>query len=89
MLLSHDDRSRIVSRDARDRMEGGYAVLVDGFVGGAWRLEADGDKAVLDVELFGPAPDAIEAEAHGLLGLLAPEREHVLVLRHGPRRPRR
>ena len=52
-------------------------VLVDGFVGGMWRLSRSRDAATLTVELFGdrvPARDRdqITAEAAGVLAFAAP-----------------
>lgn len=46
VLLSHEDRSRFISRDLRARLSrlpglGHGAVLHDGFVCGAWRLDRD------------------------------------------------
>jgi hypothetical protein len=76
LLLSHDDRSRVVP-PGRPRPErvGTAAILVDGMVAGTWRLERERDAATLRVRPDAPLGDddgaAVEAEAAALLGLLA------------------
>jgi hypothetical protein len=56
VLLSHADRSRIVSDEHRQRaiVMGGSAVLVDGFGHGMWKIERRGDAATLLIEPFEP-----------------------------------
>ena len=56
VLLSHADRSRIVSDDVRPRMfrVGWGHVLVDGFVAGRWKLEREKTRATLRIETDGP-----------------------------------
>jgi hypothetical protein len=77
VLLSHDDRSRIVPADVRARLSGaggvGWgAVLDDGFLCGLWRLDAGGALVVQHVDrLTKRAGAAIEAEGRRLLGFLA------------------
>ncbi|MFI1213875.1 winged helix DNA-binding domain-containing protein [Streptomyces sp. NPDC020802] len=57
LLLSHADRSRVVSPEYKGRTWQGNqahcALLVDGFLEGVWRLEETGDRAVLTIEPFG------------------------------------
>ena len=65
LILSHDDRTRIMSSGDRRRLFRLLSVfpgtvLLDGFVGGMWRLSRSRDTATLTVELFGdrvPARD--------------------------------
>jgi len=60
-LLSHADRTRIVADDARSRliarMGGSFgSFLVDGFVGGTWKIERGGGAATLGIQPFEPLP---------------------------------
>jgi hypothetical protein len=62
-------------------------LLIDGFVGGTWRIERKGKRAELRVTLFaevsGEQRAEIEREAEGLLGFLAGDavsREFVLTV---------
>jgi len=81
LALSHADRSHIAAgAAAAHRPTDGLhwsALLVDGFVAGAWRLSRDGKAATLSVRPFAtlPAGDqaAIEQEAARLLEFLAPD----------------
>jgi DNA glycosylase AlkZ-like len=67
LLLSHADRSRVVSAGHLKRLyriNGIFpgTVLVDGFVAGMWRLARSRDAATLTIELFPPvAPVAAVA----------------------------
>jgi len=76
VFLSHDDRSRIAV-DGYDLATFLYkgAFLVDGFIGGAWRLRRVGRTATLTVEprvaLTAAQRQELEAEATALLGFLA------------------
>ena len=85
LVLSHADRTRVVSDEHRQRLytrNGIFpgTVLVDGFVTGAWRIARSRGSAVLTVELFGQVPaadrDAITAEGERLLGFAAPGAGH-------------
>ena len=54
-LLGHADRSRIVSDEDRKRvftLSGGSAVLIDGFVGGIWKVAGQRETATLLIEPF-------------------------------------
>jgi Winged helix DNA-binding domain len=91
LILSHADRTRVVSDGNRQRLytrNGIFpgTVVVDGFVAGAWRITRSRRSAVLTAEMFGPvAPrdrDAIIAEAQRLLGFAAPGDGHEI--RFGP-----
>lgn len=89
VLLSHADRTRIVSDEVRRRMvtpngAGPGTLLVNGQVAGVWRLRRHrgGDRAELQaatvgVELFGALPRAqrreVELEAERLVRFVAPE----------------
>jgi hypothetical protein len=81
LLLSHADRTRFGSGDHRRRLSAGNmarpAVLVDGVVGGHWRLETTRAAATLRVELFepiGPADAAMLADEGALaLAFAAPD----------------
>lgn len=54
VLLSHDDRTRIIAREHRERVFTRGAVLVDGFVHGAWKIARQRGGATLTIELFKP-----------------------------------
>jgi hypothetical protein len=75
LVLSHDDRSRIIADEYRPRVFPGYSMvhatfLVDGFVAGIWEIKGD----ELRVAPFGPLAseeaDAVRAEADRLLSFL-------------------
>jgi hypothetical protein len=58
VLLSHDDRSRILTVEQKKRIFSvngliSSVVLVDGFVAGVWKLAKEKAKATLTVESFG------------------------------------
>lgn len=80
--LSHADRSHIAG-DAAARWPTDdlhwSALLVDGFVHGAWRITSERGSATLVVRLLGPAPapdrSAVEEEAARLLAFVAPDAE--------------
>jgi hypothetical protein len=72
LTLSHADRTRVVSDDARARMATPNGiipgtVLVDGFVAGTWKIVRARRSAVLAVTPFAPlaAADRAEVEAEG------------------------
>jgi Winged helix DNA-binding domain len=80
LILSHADRSRIISDAARKRLftrNGIFpgTVLAGGFVAGMWRISRSRDIATLVVELFGALSaadrDALEAEGERLLSFAA------------------
>jgi hypothetical protein len=93
VLLSHDDRSRLVSTETRARLAGrggiGYgSVLLDGFLCGLWRLEHDLDTSAATLavthagKLTKRAGSALTAEGRRLLRFLAPDAsEHDVRLR--------
>jgi hypothetical protein len=74
-LLSHADRSRIIAADDRDRVFTRGAVLVDGFVRGAWKVKRERATATLLVETFGSLPrrdrPAVVEEGARLLAFVA------------------
>jgi hypothetical protein len=78
VVLGHADRSRITA-GAAERWPADdlhwSPLLVDGFVGGVWRLAKERRAATLVVRPFDPLPDPapVEEEATRLLELLAPE----------------
>jgi len=86
LILSHDDRTRIMSDpDRRDLFQ--YlnvfpgSVLLDGFVAGLWRVKRARGTVTVTVELFRsrvPARDKneIAAEADRLLAVTAPAATH-------------
>ncbi len=53
-LLSHDDRTRIIAVEYRERVFTRGAVLVDGFVHGAWKIARRRGSATLAIKLFKP-----------------------------------
>ncbi|MCX5150379.1 winged helix DNA-binding domain-containing protein [Streptomyces sp. NBC_00320] len=77
LLLSHADRTRVVAPEAKGRTWVGNqsyrTLLVDGFVGGLWRLEA----GTLTVELLGKVSktdkEEIVAEGERLIADMADE----------------
>jgi Winged helix DNA-binding domain len=81
LVLSHAERSRVVSPEATSRL---YTVngvipgtvLVDGFVAGMWRLARTREEATVTIEMFGPERDrerdALTAEADRVLAFAAP-----------------
>jgi hypothetical protein len=83
LVLSHADRSRVVSAEATGRL---YTingvipgpVLIDGFVAGMWRLTRSRERATVTIELFGPERerDALTAEAGRVLAFAAPGAAH-------------
>ena len=89
LVLSHADRSRIISAEHLRRLStinGIFpgSVLIDGFVAGMWRLVRSRDAATLTIELFGPAPDrdALVREAGRVLAFCSPDASHDI--RFGP-----
>lgn len=73
LILSHADRSRILDDDARKRIftvNGIFPgiVLVDGFVGGTWKLTRERIAATLVIEPFAPlsSPDRATLEEEGM-----------------------
>jgi len=84
-LLGYADRSRVVDR-TRPQLEvpGNFSIsvlLIDGFVGGSWKLHRLKKTATLAIELLEPLSQDTHAalldEAHGVLQFLSPDaREH-------------
>jgi hypothetical protein len=81
LILSHADRTRVISEPNRQRLysKSGIfpgTVLVDGFAAGIWLLDRSRSAAVLTIELFGPVGrrdrDAVADEAGRLLEFAAP-----------------
>ena len=82
VTLSHADRTRIVSDDARRRLRRPNGVLpgtvlVDGMVAGIWSIERAKGSATLEVTPFGRLSradrEAVEDEGSALLGFAAEE----------------
>lgn len=86
LLLSHADRSRVIAEEDRPRVFGKGAVLMDGYVRGAWRISRGGHDATLAIEPFAALADhdahALTEEAERLLGFVAEgaESRHVQLL---------
>lgn len=87
LVIGHADRSRILPDEHRKKvlLTAGRVratVLVDGFVAGAWRLEASRRSARLLVEPFEPigqpARREIEAEGERLLRFMEPRANHTV-----------
>jgi Winged helix DNA-binding domain len=83
LVLSHADRSRVVSAENFRRLSGingifPGSVLVDGFVAGIWRLARNKSTATLTIELFGPVRerDSLVDEAGRMLTFCAPGASH-------------
>lgn len=84
VLLAHDDRSRILAGagPGLPQRRGAWlgSLLADGVFRAFWTVDLDGDAAVLTIDRFTRRAtdppgtvDAVEAEAHALLGLVAPD----------------
>ena len=89
LVLSHAERSRVISTEATGRLYtiNGVipgSVLIDGFVAGMWRLARGRDAAAVTIEMFGPVRerDALTAEAERVLAFAAPGAAHDI--RFGP-----
>jgi hypothetical protein len=86
LVLSHADRTRIISDEDRGRMftrNGIFpgTVLLDGFVAGMWRVTRASGTATLLVEMFrdhvsAGDRDAITGEGSRMLGFAAPDAPH-------------
>jgi hypothetical protein len=83
LVLSHAERSRVISAEATRRLYtvNGVipgSVLLDGFVAGMWRLARTRGAATLTIELFAPVRelDALAAEAERVLAFGAPGAAH-------------
>jgi winged helix DNA-binding protein len=80
LVLSHADRSRVISEDDRRKLFSRQnvfpgTVLVDGFAAGMWQLSRAASAAIVTVELFRPSNgrdrEAIAEEGKRLLGFAA------------------
>jgi hypothetical protein len=83
LVLSHAERSRVISPEATRRLYtvNGVipgSVLIDGFVAGMWRLTRRRPEATVILELFGRVRDrdALAAEAGRVLAFGAPDAVH-------------
>ena len=79
LVLSHAERSRVINAENMKRIStvNGVipgTVLIDGFVGGIWRLGRSRDATTLSIELFGPMRerDALVREAERVLAFCSP-----------------
>jgi hypothetical protein len=87
VLLSHADRRRILPDGTLSMLSLGNgltpALLVDGFVAGAWKLVRARRAVTLQVRPFGPLPanarDEVEEEGRRLLAFAAPAAEQVSI----------
>jgi Winged helix DNA-binding domain len=82
LVLSHADRTRVVSEPNRQRLftrNGIFpgTVLIDGFVLGMWKIARARDAAALVIELFEPVAgrvrEAVVGEGGRLLAFAAPD----------------
>jgi hypothetical protein len=82
LLLSHADRSHVIADEHRSRIFMRGAVLVDGYVSGAWKLVRRRGTTSLTVETFRSLRRAeaadVDREGRELLGFVAPGGEHGL-----------
>jgi hypothetical protein len=68
IFLSHDERSRIIDPEVARRFTPGvngrrmYTFLIDGFVGGAWKIEAKKSRATVQIRSFVPLGAGRRAE---------------------------
>jgi hypothetical protein len=94
VLIAYADRRRIIPPQHHSQVIaklGGPMLLVDGFVGGLWRVTREGAKATLHIELLEGQPDRqiepIAAEGERLLAFMAPEAESRAVSFGGATQP--
>ena len=82
LLLAYDDRSRIIAAEHRPRvvsanLQIAATFLVDGVVGGTWKIERKGKRAALTLSPFGSvakrARTALDDEAQRLLQFVEPD----------------
>jgi len=82
LILAHADRARVLSEPHRQRINARAnsfpgSVLIDGFVGGIWKIARTRAAAALTVELFEPTSaqvtHEVSAEGHRMLGFAAPD----------------
>jgi hypothetical protein len=87
VVLSHDDRTRIIANEHRGRvtlknLQVRATFLVDGFVAGTWKTERKRKTAVLVIEPFGAVSKrvraALEAEGEALLTFLEDDAERTI-----------
>ena len=93
VLLAHADRTRIIDPSYQRRLFAGAGlmlgtVLVDGFVGGRWRVTRQRDYAMLSIDAFSRLTSAtrtaIEVEGERLLRFFAVDaRSHDIRFRRG------
>jgi hypothetical protein len=83
LVLSHADRSRVISAENAKRLYtvNGVipgSVLIDGFVAGMWRLTRSKDLTTVTIEVFGPMREraALEREAERVLAFCSPDAPH-------------
>jgi hypothetical protein len=83
LVLSHADRSRVISAENTKRLYtvNGVipgSVLIDGFVAGMWRLTRSKDLTTVTIEVFGPMREraALEREAERVLAFCSPAAPH-------------
>jgi Winged helix DNA-binding domain len=83
LVLSHADRSRVISADNFGRLATSNgifpgSVLIDGFVAGMWRLARTKTTATLTIELFGStrARAQVAAEGERMLAFCSPGARH-------------
>jgi hypothetical protein len=83
LVLSHADRSRVISAENAKRLYtvNGVipgSVLIDGFVAGMWRLTRSKDLTTVTIEVFGPMREraALEREAERVLAFCSPGAPH-------------
>lgn len=83
LLLAHQDRRRIVADEHRARvylpgLRVAATYLIDGFVGGTWKLETKRGVATLSLSAFGTlakaARAALEREGEALVAFLEPDK---------------
>jgi hypothetical protein len=88
LVLSHADRSRVISDEARKRvisknLQVAPSVLVDGEVAGVWKSETKRGVGRLLIEPFGtlskPVAQALESEGLDLLSLVEPQAQSYAV----------
>lgn len=89
VLLSHADRTRIMSEEARSRwgaVRNGVfppTFLVDGFVRGTWSVAESKDTATLTIEPYFKTTKkdlaGVVREAKAVLKVLAPKKKHVVI----------
>jgi hypothetical protein len=77
IVLSHDDRTRVIDRKLSEPIWMRGSILVDGFIRGTWRIDTKRGETVLRIGVFDSLTDSdradVESEAELLADFLVPD----------------